>query len=112
MLRIAAGLEPLQAGRVSIGGRVVADRDTAVPPEERGVGLMFQDFALFPHLSVLDNVAFGVTARSPERRYAAARAALNKVALGDLAQAFPHTLSGGEQQRVARLPAPWRRGPA
>ena len=101
VLRIAAGLEPLQAGTVSIGGRVVADSRASVPPEERGVGLVFQDFALFPHLSVLDNVAFGVTARSPERRYAAAREALEKVALGDLGHAFPHTLSGGEQQRVA-----------
>ena len=101
VLRIAAGLEPLQAGKVSIGGRVMADARTVVPPEERGVGLVFQDFALFPHLSVLDNVAFGVTGRSPERRYAAAREALDKVALGDLAHEFPHTLSGGEQQRVA-----------
>ena len=101
VLRIAAGLEPLQAGRVSIAGRVVADTRTAVPPEARGVGLVFQDFALFPHLSVLDNVAFGLAKRSPERRYAAAREALDKVALGNLASAFPHTLSGGEQQRVA-----------
>jgi iron(III) transport system ATP-binding protein len=101
VLRIAAGLERLQAGTVSIDGRVVADTRTAVPPERRGVGLVFQDFALFPHLSVLDNVAFGLARRSPERRYAAAREALDKVALGDLAPAFPHTLSGGEQQRVA-----------
>ncbi len=101
VLRIAAGLERLQAGRVSIAGRVMADANTAVPPEKRGVGLMFQDFALFPHLSVLDNVAFGLAARSAERRYTAAREALNKVSLGDLAHAFPHTLSGGEQQRVA-----------
>ena len=101
VLRIAAGLESLQAGTVSIGGRIMADARTAVPPEKRGVGLVFQDFALFPHLSVLDNVAFGVAARSPERRYAAAREALGKVALSELGHAFPHTLSGGEQQRVA-----------
>ena len=101
VLRIAAGLEPLQSGRVLIGGRVMADDQTAVPPERRGVGLVFQDFALFPHLSVLDNVAFGVAARSAERRYTNAREALDKVALADLAHAYPHTLSGGEQQRVA-----------
>ncbi|MHC4109202.1 MAG: ATP-binding cassette domain-containing protein, partial [Planctomycetota bacterium] len=61
-LRLAAGLESLQAGRVSINGQIVADAETGVPvaPEQRGVGLVFQDYALFPHLSVEDNVVFGL----------------------------------------------------
>lgn len=101
VLRIAAGIEPLQQGRVIIGDRVVADERTAISPEGRRVGLVFQDYALFPHLSVLDNVAFGVRAPSPDKRYAIARGALGQVGLAAQAQAYPHTLSGGEQQRVA-----------
>ena len=101
VLRIAAGIEPLQRGRVTIGDRVVADEGTAISPEGRRVGLVFQDYALFPHLNVLDNIAFGVRAPSPEKRYAIALGALSQVGLAAQAQAYPHTLSGGEQQRVA-----------
>jgi iron(III) transport system ATP-binding protein len=106
LLRIAAGLEALQAGRVAIGERVVADADLGrhVPPEQRGVGLMFQDYALFPHLTVLDNVVFGVPRGRPERR-AWARQALERLGLGRYARSFPHVLSGGEQQRAALLRA-------
>jgi iron(III) transport system ATP-binding protein len=100
-LRIAAGLEPLQQGVVSLGGRVVADGDRAVPPEERNVGLVFQDYALFPHISVLDNVAFGLRDLPQRDREEMAHRALEQVAMGDYAEAFPHVLSGGQQQRVA-----------
>lgn len=97
-LRLAAGLETLQQGRIAIGGHVVADERGSLAPEKRHVGLIFQDYALFPHLSILDNVAFGITRREA---LAEAQAALDKVGLGDRGRSFPHMLSGGEQQRVA-----------
>jgi iron(III) transport system ATP-binding protein len=101
LLRIAAGVERPSAGRVLLDGQEVAGPSAYVPPERRGVGLMFQDFALFPHLSVLDNVAFGLKsfARAEARRQALA--ALERVGLAHYAQEYPHILSGGEQQRVA-----------
>jgi iron(III) transport system ATP-binding protein len=103
LLRVAAGLEPLQAGRISIGGQVVADprRALDLPPEERGVGMVFQDYALFPHLTVLDNVAFGLRRLPRGERRARARAVLEQVGMDDRAGDYPHTLSGGQQQRVA-----------
>ena len=106
VLRLAAGLEPLQAGRVRIGGRVVAEGGKAqqVPPESRGVGLMFQDYALFPHLTVRENVAFGL-ARADSRRAAWVREVLGEMDLEEYADRYPHTLSGGQQQRIALLRA-------
>jgi iron(III) transport system ATP-binding protein len=100
-LRLAAGLERLQAGRIMIGDSVVADGARDVPPEARHVGLIFQDYALFPHLDVVHNVAFGIASGGAAERLAAARAALAKVGLAHLAESYPHRLSGGEQQRVA-----------
>ncbi len=100
-LRLAAGLERLQAGRISIGDRVVAGAGREVPPEARHVGLIFQDYALFPHLDVVHNVAFGLRQDSAVERRGVALAALGKIGLGHLADAYPHRLSGGEQQRVA-----------
>jgi iron(III) transport system ATP-binding protein len=106
LLRLASGLEVLQRGQVSIGGRVVADGVAGdhIPPEERHVGLMFQDYALFPHLTVFENVAFGIGGRSARRREWVHRA-LRRIGLADLADKYPHTLSGGEQQRCALLRA-------
>jgi len=102
LLRIAAGLEPLQSGRVTIEGQTVAEAGQPdVPPEARNVGFLFQDFALFPHLSVLDNAAFGLHRLAPAARRERAEAALARVGMADLARAFPHMLSGGQQQRVA-----------
>lgn len=101
LLRIAAGIEAQTSGRVLIDGRVVAGPDLFVPPEKRGVGLMFQDYALFPHLSVLDNVRFGLTAMPAKAAHAEAMVALERVGLSHYADKFPHALSGGEQQRVA-----------
>lgn len=101
ILRLIAGLEVLQLGRVTLNGRVLAEPGRSLPPERRRVGLMFQDFALFPHLSVEENVAFGLAGghrRQREERVAELLAAVNMSAY---AKAYPHTLSGGEQQRVA-----------
>ena len=97
LLRLAAGLERLQAGRIAICDHLVADAAAGLhrPPETRGVGLMFQDYALFPHLSVAENIAFGL-ARGGERRERV-RAMMARVGLEGLAGAYPHTLSGGEQ---------------
>ena len=79
----------------------VAGPNRFVPPEKRGVGLMFQDYALFPHLTILDNVAFGLRSLSRAEAKAEALAALQRVGLGHYAGEYPHILSGGEQQRVA-----------
>lgn len=100
-LRLIAGLETLQQGRITLNGRVLAEPASSLPPERRRVGLMFQDFALFPHLRVGENVAFGLAGggrRQRDQRVADLLAAVN---MGAFAKAYPHTLSGGEQQRVA-----------
>jgi iron(III) transport system ATP-binding protein len=101
ILRLIAGLERLQGGRIRINGEVVAEPGFGMPPERRRVGLMFQDFALFPHLRVVDNVAFGLTEMDRGSRRQRAMDLLAQVDLASYAHAFPHTLSGGEQQRVA-----------
>jgi iron(III) transport system ATP-binding protein len=102
-LRLIAGLETPDEGTITIAGRVVADarRGLSVPPEERGVGVVFQDYALFPHLTVADNVGFGLAGRPREERRARVRTVLDLVGLTDLADRYPHELSGGQQQRVA-----------
>ncbi len=101
LLRIAAGVERPSAGRVLIDGQEVAGPARFVPPEKRGIGLMFQDYALFPHLSILDNVAFGLGWMGRRDAHEEALAALAHVGLARYANEYPHILSGGEQQRVA-----------
>ncbi len=101
LLKIAAGLEMPGAGRVLVNGREVSGPDRFEPPERRGMGLMFQDFALFPHLTILRNVMFGLTTLGRREAEQVARTALRRVGLEDYAELYPHLLSGGEQQRVA-----------
>src|SRR3954471_21291414 len=101
LLRIAAGLEALQRGTVRINGTVVADDTGCMPPERRGVGLVFQDYALFPHLSVIDNVRFGLSGQPAQHQRRRAMETLEQVGMVSYADHFPHALSGGQQQRVA-----------
>src|SRR6185295_17992539 len=100
LLRLAAGVERPSAGAILINEREVAG-GSFEPPERRGVGLMFQDFALFPHLSNLANVMFGLKSLPHVDAEREARLALDRVGLGSHAHLYPHMLSGGEQQRVA-----------
>ena len=99
-LRIAAGVDRQTRGRVLIDGHVASDDQRHLPPEARNIGLMFQDFALFPHLNVAGNVGFGLRGAGPAR---AARVGelLERVDLAGYQDKYPHQLSGGEQQRVA-----------
>ncbi len=101
LLRLAAGLEPLQQGRVRLAGEIVGEPRFTVPPERRRVGMVFQDFALFPHLTVAQNIAFGLADLPKAEQQSIARLWVERIGLADLAGAFPHTLSGGQQQRVA-----------
>ncbi|QCK87279.1 ABC transporter ATP-binding protein [Phreatobacter aquaticus] len=101
LLRIASGIEQPIAGRVLMDGREVAGPGGFVPPERRGIGLVFQDFALFPHLTNLANVMFGLKALPKAEAERVARLALDRVGLAAHAMDYPHALSGGEQQRVA-----------
>jgi iron(III) transport system ATP-binding protein len=101
LLRVAAGVEVPTEGRVLLDGVEVSGPRTLLPPERRGTGLMFQEYALFPHLSVLENVTFGLRDLPPRAAQASARQALARVGLEGKADLYPDTLSGGEQQRVA-----------
>lgn len=101
LLRAIAGFVRPTAGRIAVAGQTVTDHNVYVPPEQRGVGLVFQDYALFPHLRVADNVAFGLRTHSREARAARVAELLALVGLTEQAQRYPHELSGGQQQRVA-----------
>ncbi|MGB7205342.1 MAG: ABC transporter ATP-binding protein [Anderseniella sp.] len=101
LMRLAAGVERPDSGRILLDNAEVASERTFIPPEKRSVGLMFQDYALFPHLTVLGNVTFGLKGVDSKSAISAAQSALLRVGLGHLADTYPHELSGGEQQRVA-----------
>ena len=101
LLRLAAGLEPLQAGRILLDGETLAEPGKGLPPERRPVGLVFQDHVLFPHKTVRENVEFGLRHLTGAKRREVSRSSLQSVSLSAFADRYPDTLSGGQQQRVA-----------
>jgi len=101
LLRLAAGVERPKGGRILLNAKEIAGPNAFVPPERRNVGLMFQDFALFPHLTIMDNVAFGLRNLERSLVVSEAKAALRRVGMSEYENSYPHVLSGGEQQRVA-----------
>jgi iron(III) transport system ATP-binding protein len=101
VLRCIAGFETAQAGRIVLNGKLVSGSGVAVPPEQRRVGMVFQDYALFPHLRVAENMGFGLRAMTRDASAARIRELAEMVGLGDALTKYPHELSGGQQQRVA-----------
>lgn len=100
-LRLAAGLEVPEKGNIYLNGERVANPGHAVPPEKRNIGLVFQDYALFPHLKVADNIAFGLNGDQKRTRVERVAEVLAQVGMSDYADSYPHMLSGGQQQRIA-----------
>ncbi|MCB1963058.1 MAG: ABC transporter ATP-binding protein [Rhodocyclaceae bacterium] len=101
VLRAIAGFERLRGGEITIGGQCVSSATHHAPPERRRIGMVFQDYALFPHLNVRQNIAFGLSQRNAEPARARVAELLDLVGLQHHAERFPHELSGGQQQRVA-----------
>jgi len=101
VLRAIAGFHPPESGEIFINGRRVSARGFMLPPERRRLGMVFQDHALFPHLTVAENVGFGVRGATPAQRRSIVEEMLEVVGLRDIGARFPHELSGGQQQRVA-----------
>lgn len=99
-LRMIAGVDMQDSGKIFVDGALICDTVFRIPPERRQIGLMFQDFALFPHLSVAENVAFGLHGGAKANR-ARVGELLERVHMSDHIDSYPHALSGGEQQRVA-----------
>ncbi|NJL92849.1 MAG: ABC transporter ATP-binding protein [Anaerolineae bacterium] len=100
-LRLIAGLEHPDQGEIRLDGQIVAGKDQHTPPEARQIGMVFQDYALFPHLSVAANIGFAVPKLSNRERRERVETVLELVGLPDLHKRFPHQLSGGQQQRIA-----------
>ena len=101
LLRGLAGFNPISAGVIRMAGEVISSATHSIPPEKRRMGMVFQDYALFPHLSVEDNIAFGLKEQKRSQRRAIVLSMLELVRLPDLSKRYPHELSGGQQQRVA-----------
>ena len=101
LLRAVAGLEPIAAGEIRLNGTVVSSSAASLPPEKRRIGMVFQDYALFPHLTVGKNVAFGIHQQAQPAQQQRVREVLEMVGLEGSAARYPHELSGGQQQRVA-----------
>lgn len=101
VLRAVAGFEPVRAGQIKIGGDTVSSTEQLVVPEQRAIGMVFQDYALFPHLNIADNIGFGLRKLSRSDRAYQVKHLLSAVGLPGLGERYPHELSGGQQQRVA-----------
>ncbi|WP_059173264.1 ABC transporter ATP-binding protein [Bacillus sp. FJAT-27445] len=101
ILRLIAGLECPQDGSINICGETVCNRSCFIAPEKRGIGFVFQDYALFPHMTVAKNILFGLKKKSRKEKRERLDEMLNLVNLSDYANRYPHELSGGQQQRVA-----------
>ena len=101
VLRCIAGFESLQEGEIRLAGRVVSGAGVMLPPEKRRIGMVFQDYALFPHLSVAGNIAFGLHAAGADERGARVQELAKLVGLAAALDKYPHEISGGQQQRVA-----------
>ena len=101
VLRAVAGFEPVRAGSIHLGERLLSGSKVHLPPEQRHVGMMFQEYGLFPHLTAAQNVGFGLRRSSKPERDQRVQELLAVVGLADSGSKFPHELSGGQQQRVA-----------
>lgn len=100
-LRAIAGFEPVASGEIRLNGNVVSTTGRHVPPEQRRVGMVFQDYALFPHLTVRDNVGFGLASATVDARRGRVDEMLSLTGLSEFSRRYPHALSGGQQQRAA-----------
>ncbi|MGB5202095.1 MAG: ABC transporter ATP-binding protein [Sedimenticolaceae bacterium] len=100
-LRAIAGFEPISKGQILIAQKPASAPGMTIPPEQRSIGMVFQDFALFPHLTIADNIAFGLRKLAAVDRRVQVRHLLDATGLGDMGERYPHELSGGQQQRVA-----------
>ncbi|WKD50612.1 ABC transporter ATP-binding protein [Microbulbifer spongiae] len=101
LLQAIAGFQPLASGSITLEGKTISSAGAMTPPEKRNIGMVFQDYALFPHLNLADNVAFGIQSLGGQERRARVAELLQLVQLQEYAKQFPHQLSGGQQQRVA-----------
>lgn len=101
LLRAIAGFEPVRTGEIWLDSRLISDPTRQLPVEQRQIGMVFQDYALFPHLSVIDNIQFGIRHLSSAERSKRVQELAGMLEIGDFLQAYPHRLSGGQQQRVA-----------
>ncbi|MGS2717881.1 ABC transporter ATP-binding protein [Eionea flava] len=101
LLRAIAGFEPVMSGSITMDEQALSSLSYCVPPEERSVGMVFQDLALFPHLTIADNIAFGLQGSTRGERIARVAELLNLVGLSGMEARYPHELSGGQQQRIA-----------
>lgn len=101
ILRLIAGLEMPNSGKIAINQKIVFDKNLNLAPQERGVGMIFQDYSLFPHLTVLQNVTFGILKKGKKEKEKIAMDYLEMVELQDHLDKYPHECSGGQQQRIA-----------
>lgn len=101
LLRSIAGFHSIAKGSITLGDKTLSDSHGSIAPEHRNIGMVFQDYALFPHLNVCDNICFGVNKLDKAKQSRICSSMLELVSLNNLGQRFPHELSGGQQQRVA-----------